>query len=938
MISKTRNVIISLAIIQSNGSEIDVSDSLLDATIECGSLSTAGDTGVDGIARTMTFALKNDISNNFSPLSKYGVVKYATQVINGNGGKTYTLANENAIENSIRLREGAGYTSFDTTFSVSGTTLTSSAIIPNGTTIRIGYSYIDKTAVNLKNWIVGSRVEYSPLIFENRFVRMRELTDEPIYYTMRIYGTGDTTYSVPHANIIRDTVRIKNVVGISESWNDKGTWENAGTWDTIKTTSDYWTNCISIDYNSQSIIFDPPLPNGAIIEIMYSYVDGAAKTIFEGYITEYTSKNTEISVTAKDLAKLLQDRFILSGEIRAYTTAYTEGVYYVTDPVTSTVYTNGIPVETMIQNCLNDLDLSYIGLYCPVSPLYTILPKTEQWEYKTAWDLIQQYTNNIGWTTTAKYNSSTDSFRLTLLNVPRTKVTVDYALTGSDDIYVEELTVSGNSIRNSIVVGFNDAENNNEKTYCPAVEDTTSISVYGKRPVIIEEENSQGIDTMDEATAMATAILADCKDLQGSVRVEMPLFTNIDLFSTVSIDNYRLSSSIDLIGVQSVQHRISPRDKQFRTSFMGCQKVIGGRTKWRDMQTRKGKFRQVTTKVADSIFAQIRDNTLHIKNQLQFDFWIQSLPSSSPSVNLTTAYTKVFIYDGSYNLNIFGKFIQMKKFEMKGVGNVKINCSGSDVTSQTIFTLISDNFTYDNIDINVGSYNKQPFLLKPYPESTAFTILSIYNSDFYSANIINFVEYIGTKADVRITIQSNSFENFIVFTNDTYTDFGTLTISDNSIINGKVLLAQERIANINILNNTIVDAYILFYLEYGGGTQTFKNIDIRSNKIYLKTDPGIDKSFIAIYMTYTMEITLIANMVIFANQMISELAVAPYHYNFLKFTSVSANYIGVKCITMFGNVAYSSYGAFMMNWLCNDGSYVITQQRPAILSDYNSKE
>lgn len=944
MIPKNRTIITELKIVQSDGFLMNVSDYLVDASISCGSLTTAGDTGADGIARTLTFTLKNDIDNNFSPLSRKGVVKYATQVLTGTGGNTYSLSNTNAIEESIRVRTGTGYANYTGTFTVNGTTLTTSQLIPNGDQVRIGYSYIDKTADNIWNlrYNFGTGYEYSPLIFENRFVRMKALIGEPIYQTFTIYGTGATEYVLGDPNVIRNSIRIKNAYN-GKTWDSMTTWDNETTWDAIGTVTDWYTQAITYNYYTNTVNFEYAIPNGVVCVIQYSTILETAKTIFEGYISEYTCTNNQITVTAKDLAKLLQDRFILSNEIRAYTTAYTDNIYYVTDPVTSTVYENGIPLETFIQNCLDDLGLDLI-LYTPVSPLYTVLPKVEQWEYKTAWDLVQQFANNIGWSVTAKYYSPLDEFRLTLIEVPRTKSTADYALTADDDIYVEELTVSGNSIRNSVVVGYIDSNDNNIKKYCTAQEDSTSISVYGKRPVIIEEENTNGIDTNAEAVAMAQAILADCKDLQANVSIEMPFFPDLDLFSTVSVDNYKLSSTLDLVGVQSVQHTISAQNKQFRTSIMGCQKVIGGRQKWRNLQTRKDKFRQVTTKVADSIFAQIRDNTLHIKNQVQFDFWVQSLPKVYPTADLTTTYNRVIIYAGNYSMNYETRYIKMKKIWIDGKGDVTVNNTRQFTSDgEAVFRIISDSFRWDNIDVTLTNSTSNAgilFDLAPY-STTDYTNYKIGNSCFVSDLTINrIIRYQGDKANTNLAFHDNRTENFVVYYSSLagYSKMSKLLIIDNEIKSGLVLYASKVIDSVEIVQNKVIDALIIFSMRYFAAPKGFDNILIVNNDFNFSDYSVSGGACVYFNFTYTIGANVINNLILSQNRITAESTTSTTNTAFLKLDATSASGLNINNLNMMGNVAWMSSGSFITDWIKDlYSSYIINQQKPAVLDNYNSK-
>lgn len=293
--------------------------------------------------------------------------------------------------------------------------------------------------------------------------------------------------------------------------------------------------------------------------------------LFHGVLGESircSSDGAEVFCEASDLARRLQRTWI--------ETARTYGTE------------EGVPVETVMQQILNDNGWSSVVLYCPVSPGFNVTHYIP--EFVSVWDALQKMASQIGWYLGYRWDAGTSSFRLTLMEPPRTKDagSADFMLTEDDDYYKHELDMSDDAIRNAITIYYKDAAGAVQSV---TVTDAASIAEYGRLPMGVGVSDTSLINTAEEATDMANAALADLKDQTSTTRINMPLLPEMDLFAGIVVESPRTSSTNDFYGVMSVEHYIQIDDDgrlQARTEVTATGKVIGARAQWLRMQTRPG--------------------------------------------------------------------------------------------------------------------------------------------------------------------------------------------------------------------------------------------------------------------------------------------------------------------------------------------------------------
>jgi hypothetical protein len=130
----------------------------------------------------------------------------------------------------------------------------------------------------------------------------------------------------------------------------------------------------------------------------------------------------------------------------------------------------------------------------------------------------------IGWDLRSFPRSSND-LELFFYDPERERIDADAVLPQSEYLKVSNLTVDDADVRNQVEVWFGQASTRERVR----VEDQASINQYGPRFMRIVEDVSSNIDTLAEATTLATAALADLKDPLADHQVETFLWPFVEL-------------------------------------------------------------------------------------------------------------------------------------------------------------------------------------------------------------------------------------------------------------------------------------------------------------------------------------------------------------------------------------------------------------------------
>jgi hypothetical protein len=233
--------------------------------------------------------------------------------------------------------------------------------------------------------------------------------------------------------------------------------------------------------------------------------------IFQGTIDEVEWASDTISVSCVDQGAQLIDTYI--EEIAAYNTPN----------LTSTVQ---VGMQAVITATLGG---AAPALYTPADPSWTIGPWKQRRE--SVMQAIQSLADQIGWLVKYKWDPITNAFRLTFHDPDRDQTRFDGIVTVNDYSEVATISQALTNVRNVVRITYGDAlqpinqdEDGNwiNAIATETVSDAASIAAYGRRFMEISESATSNIDTAAEAQAMGNAILADLKQPDTNMSLDLP--------------------------------------------------------------------------------------------------------------------------------------------------------------------------------------------------------------------------------------------------------------------------------------------------------------------------------------------------------------------------------------------------------------------------------
>lgn len=294
--------------------------------------------------------------------------------------------------------------------------------------------------------------------------------------------------------------------------------------------------------------------------------------LFEGLMgNDITVEGHLMKFECRDLAKRMQDMYI--DEKKTYESE------------------SGIAAEDLIQAIISDFVIDPPILYCPVPSGITFTSMTV--EHCSVWDAIQSVARQIGWYLGYHWNGT--EFALMFMEPPRNKVTPDFELEWTDDIIHQTPNISDRDIRNALVISFRDKATGERRTLnykdYPELRNDRSKDEFGGqyRVMEIDEADTSLIDSVEKALAFGAKCVWDLSELSETDKFDLPLLPEMDLFSTFTVENPLVSSTKDFFAVQSIRHSFKfDENGRFRTEVVAACRVVGGKTKWKRMETRPG--------------------------------------------------------------------------------------------------------------------------------------------------------------------------------------------------------------------------------------------------------------------------------------------------------------------------------------------------------------
>jgi hypothetical protein len=186
----------------------------------------------------------------------------------------------------------------------------------------------------------------------------------------------------------------------------------------------------------------------------------------------------------------------------------------------------GTPVETIMQQILDDNGLAAVVLSTPVSPAWAI-----RWFMvgrQPLFDELRLLADQLGWAIRYRFDAGSGTMKLTLYDPLRGNVTSarTFAIVEVDKIRSAKIQVF--DIRNAVQVVYSDSQDLDSsgfpKRKTIAVTNGASITKYGRRFAEIAEGSSSNIDTSAEATILANAVLDDLREPEADLEADVPLF------------------------------------------------------------------------------------------------------------------------------------------------------------------------------------------------------------------------------------------------------------------------------------------------------------------------------------------------------------------------------------------------------------------------------
>lgn len=481
-------------------------------------------TGADGVARTATFTFKNS-----GVMRRYwpSTLSRMSSDLLGMSGDRIAWSAEDA-DRILEWLFGA----------------------PSAGWFRQNLAPRDRTSpVNL---VDGA---YVPLLWPGREIRLwgRELAGLTPQDEQTFIGDGETAeFGLPHTRIEPETVRVVTDGEAPIEWEIDG-W-----------LGKLWLN--------------RTLESGETLTIDYSTytMDGGWKCDFHGIIGgDIRADGSGVSLVVTDLSKRLQDAYIFDPADPPY-----EG-----------------PMEDVMQAILDDHpSTEHVTLYFPSGTESNPRPSNESPEWyvekyapgeMTVFDALGRLASRQGWYVGYRWHAPTGQMQLQLLQPERWKddSTAEYRLSWMTDFYSHDLSDTDRAMINYVEIEWRDEDGKTHKT---VRKNQASIDEYGLREGRIREDEASEIRDETAAERLADAVIADLSEMRGASSLDMPLVPGLDVFTGVALDDPRVSSSEDFLGIENVLQIYDFENGRFRSRVSGPNRVVGGLTRWLNMIARPG--------------------------------------------------------------------------------------------------------------------------------------------------------------------------------------------------------------------------------------------------------------------------------------------------------------------------------------------------------------
>lgn len=300
--------------------------------------------------------------------------------------------------------------------------------------------------------------------------------------------------------------------------------------------------------------------------------------VFEGRITQPTVNGDSISLDCRDKGGELQDTWI--EKIKTYGSAA------------------GTDVEDVMQAILDAWNRTATTLYSAAgtsgtpfnagdSPGFGILPYQQQ--RMPILQALQILADQIGYRIAYRYHegSGINDFVLVLEEPDRAVSSTVWTVPKAA---IQDMTLSEDitMVRNVIVGIYSNYDNGGARTARIAT-DSTSITAYGRRLMIVSEASTSQIDTQTEMDAMLTALITDLKDSHITVSARIPYAYHLEVndYLQLEADNRILGSAFD-VAIDSITDNIDASGAWSQLTLRGKPTSGERRHAWKEAFDRVG--------------------------------------------------------------------------------------------------------------------------------------------------------------------------------------------------------------------------------------------------------------------------------------------------------------------------------------------------------------
>ena len=328
-------------------------------------------------------------------------------------------------------------------------------------------------------------------------------------------------------------------------------------------------------YNTVAAAYDPLIwPNNDIkiyvgVDTLGSDAADDIKLVFHGVLGDeitpgYAPGDRSLSVHFRDQAKRLQDHFIIGeyvygDEAGTAAVAVIQGILndcFTTD-TSATAYKKLHVDATAYTNCnlvIYPMKIGNMSCWDAINKVIGCAANDDmgfELRYRYLPDADTSTKDNEGNVIT----TSGEGFHLCLLQIDQSNTTADDAYSATtDEVASETITISDDTIRNSVYVKYVDRDTKEEMTIHR--DDRTSIDTYGLRDMQIGQSDVPFTDTYEEAWDLAGVALNALKDVPGTDRFTVQLGYHVEPNDLLSMVNAQMFTGTDKMGVTDIQFDI----------------------------------------------------------------------------------------------------------------------------------------------------------------------------------------------------------------------------------------------------------------------------------------------------------------------------------------------------------------------------------------------